>query len=99
MEHRAARAPAPVSLELVTTDEEASHLKVVDTTLSEQAPDPDLRQSVFNALQGDSVLTRGQLRERLAVKNERLGRILAELESQGTLERTAQGWRRTRSEA
>jgi hypothetical protein len=93
MEHRAARAPKPVYVELATANEGTIHLEVLGTAMPESAPEPDLRELVLNAL-NDAPLTRGQLRERLAVKNERLGRALAELESRGELERTAQGWRR-----
>lgn len=95
MEHRAAAPPDPVSLQLVTSDEKAVHLTVTGTVHCEkQQRDRQLAEAVLGALEDEPVLTRGQLRERLSVKNERLGQILARLHSEGMLERTAHGWKK-----
>jgi len=40
------------------------------------------------------VLTRAKLRERLSVKNERLGEALESLEQTGRIRRTPAGWQR-----
>jgi hypothetical protein len=95
MEHRAAAAPDPVFLRLVTTDETAIHFEVTGTAHSEkERRDRELREAVVAALTESPVLSRVRLRETLGVKNERLGRILNELNSEGTVERTTQGWRK-----
>jgi hypothetical protein len=94
MEHRAAAAPDPVFLRLVTTDDAAIHFEVTATVHSEkERRDRELREAVLTALAEAPVLTRGRLREILGVKNERLGRILNDLTTEGLVERTAQGWR------
>ena len=91
-EHRAAPASAPIPLALIATDPEAIHLEVVA-----QHPDAQRRglpEQVLDVLAVGIVLTRAQLRARLAVKNERLGEVLESLERAGRLRRTAAGWQR-----
>jgi hypothetical protein len=53
-----------------------------------------LEERVLDNLAGGMVLTRAQLRDRLAVKNERLGEVLESLERAGRLSRTVAGWQR-----
>jgi hypothetical protein len=91
-EHRAAAAAAPVSLELVTTDPEATHLEIVDEPREE--PRRDLPQQVLELLAPPAALTRGRLRELLAVQNQRLGEVLETLEKAGRIRRTDGGWQR-----
>ena len=55
--------------------------------------DHELREAVLGAVTDSPDITRGRLRELLGVKNERLGRVLDDLTSDGVVERTAQGWR------
>jgi len=92
-EHRAAPAPPPVHLELVTTNPETPHLEVI--------PQPDdhrqrnLQQEVLALLDQNGVLTRTKLRDTLAVQNQRLGQTLDALEQAGRIHRTPAGWRRT----
>jgi len=93
IEHRAARSPEPVRLELVTDPcSEAAHLRVI---ASEQAvPDrPDLDELVLGrfAPEGEP-LTRATLRAALRVNNQRLGDALERIEQSGRIERTPQGW-------
>lgn len=93
MEHRAAAAPDPVRVQLVTTDETTVHLEVVGTVPNlKQQRDDELARAVVDALATSPTLTRGELRDKLAVKNARLGRVLTQLQSEGRLERTAHGW-------
>lgn len=102
MEHRAAPASKPVSLQLVTTDPQAIHLLVVGTATAPQDESgehgseaaADLPRSVLEVLGQVPALTRNELRSRLGVKNERLGRVLIELTQQGKVERTSAGWQR-----
>lgn len=95
MEHRAAAAPDPVSLELVTTDEQAIHLHVTEPVPSRdgQNHDGDLDRAVLDTLAGQPAMTRHALRQELAVQNERLGQALTRLEHKGRIERGGDGWR------
>jgi len=91
-EHRAAAASAPVYLELVTTNAEATHLEVIAE--SEDGKQRSLEERVLDLLAHGAVLTRAKLRDSLGVKNERLGEALKSLERAGRLCRTAAGWQR-----
>jgi hypothetical protein len=88
-EHRAAAAPPPVYLELVTSDQTA-HLAVIAETQDEERS--TLQDRVLELLSAGQVLTRAKLRENLAVKNERLGEVLESLERAGRIGRQANGW-------
>jgi hypothetical protein len=91
-EHRAAAASPPVSLELVTTDAATTHLEVVGELPEGQRR--NLEERILDLLARGTVRTRGQLREALAVQNERLGMALESLERAGRLGRTPAGWQR-----
>ena len=91
-EHRAAPAPPPVSLQLVATDPHQTHLEVI-ADLHDQ-PRRSLHDQVLELLAPGVVLTRAKLRDKLGVKNERLGAVLESLERTGRLNRTAAGWQR-----
>jgi hypothetical protein len=95
MEHRAAAAPDPVGLQLVTTDPRTIHLEAAPHAGVPGAKDREasLARDVLEALGCRSAMSRQALRHELAVKNERLGRVLVELERQGRIERCGQGWR------
>jgi len=90
-EHRAAPASPSVSLQLVATDAETTHLAVI--------AEPDdgnrrgLQDRVLDLLTPGVVLTRVKLRDALSVKNERLGEALESLEQAGQLRRTSAGWK------
>ena len=91
-EHRAAQASPPIHLALVTANPETIHLEVI---AQHQDGEPGgLKEKVLDVLGGGVVLTRARLRDRLAVKNERLGEVLESLEHSGRLRRTAAGWQR-----
>ena len=93
LEHRAARAPDPVRLELVTNpDGEGAHLRVV-APASPQADPPDLESRILERFTPASQpLSRAALRAALRVNNQRLGQALEHLEDQGRIARTPQGW-------
>lgn len=93
-EHRAARAAAPVHLELVATDAGTTHLEVI--AVPDDQNGHDLGEQVLNLLAQGEVLTRTQLRDTLAVNNDRLGKVLESLERAGRINRSAGGWRRLR---
>jgi hypothetical protein len=91
-EHRAAPASPPIPLALIATTPETTHLEAI-------APHQDgrprsLQDQVLDVLAAGIVLTRAKLRERLAVKNERLGEVLESLERADRLRHTAAGWQR-----
>jgi hypothetical protein len=91
-EHRAAPATPPVALHLVATDADSTHLEVI--THLHDLPRRSLQDQVLELLPPGVVLTRAKLRDRLGVKNERLGEALETLERAGRLQRTTAGWRR-----
>ena len=99
-EHRAAPASPPVSLELVTTDAQTTHLEVIgelgdgSTRLTRNGKRRSLEQRVLDHLGQDATVTRAKLRDSLGVKNERLGEVLESLERAGRLCRTPAGWQR-----
>lgn len=94
-EHRAASAPEPMSLRLVGDDDDA-HLELVGLSPSDGRGEAvTLKARVLEVLDDSQPLTRGALRERLSVKNERLGPALTDLEREGAIERVAEGWRRS----
>jgi hypothetical protein len=96
MEHRAAPAPEPVSLTLLNTDEEAIHLEVVAGYKEKHDPETRLCATLLAALAAaPSGLTRTELRDKLRVKNTRLGQALRRLEADGRVARLANGWRAT----
>lgn len=91
-EHRAAPASPPVSLELAAANASMTHLEVV----AEQHDDGRhrLQEQVLALLGKRGPLTRGKLRDALAVKNERLGEALDSLERAGRVCRTPAGFQR-----
>ena len=91
-EHRAAPASAPVYLELVASDAETTHLKVITDLPGEEGR--GLKEQVLDLLAQGKVLTRTRLRDALGVKNERLGDELESLERTGQIYRTPGGWQR-----
>jgi hypothetical protein len=92
-EHRAAAAARSVYLELVATDAKTTHLAVTGDVDGEKQR--DLQKRVLDLLGENRVLTRAKLRERLSVKNERLGDALETLQQAGRISRTSTGWQLT----
>jgi len=89
-EHRAASSPKPLELALV--DDPAPHLEIVGTATM-PASVSRLPEAVLDLLREVGPLTRTSIRSRLRVKNQRLGTVLAMLESNRRVERTPEGWR------
>ena len=94
-EHRAAPASPPVYLELVATDTETTHLEVIAAPEA-TATASGLEEQVLDLLAQGRVLTRTSCVTALAVKNERLGKVLESLERAGKIGRTSGGWQRLR---
>jgi hypothetical protein len=96
-EHRAARAPEPITLELVSTPEgHQAHLEV----RSARTPDPSasLSERALLVVQGAAKpISRKALRETLRVNNQRLGEALQMLKQQGAVVQTDSGWMAVRA--
>jgi hypothetical protein len=94
LEHRAARSPEPMDIQLVT-DGDAAHLRVLAQVQprSTLAPPLPLDQQALNALAAaGEPLPRHVLRERLRVNNQRLGETLDQLERTRRIKRGDRGW-------
>jgi AAA domain len=97
-EHRAAPASPPVALDLVATDTLTTHLEIIgescdgSTRPASDGQRHGLEQRVLDLLGPGATMTRGKLRDSLAVKNERLGEVLVSLERAGRLSHTPTGW-------
>ena len=95
LEHRAAQAPEPMPLALVSRpDGTATHLALKDGAV---VPAVDTAAVLSDAIRdllkrAATGKTRQDLRAELRVNNERLGQALTDLEAHGTIARTAQGW-------
>ena len=91
LEHRAAPAPEPVRIELVSKpDGTDAHLRVAGAP---PIASPNLATRIVDMLRTTSgPLRRGSLRAQLRVSNNRLGEALVALESADRVQRTAQGW-------
>jgi hypothetical protein len=94
IEHRAAAAPPPVTLELVASDPSTTHLAVIAELREDQSR--SLQERLLNLLAYGESLTRAKIRDALAVKNERLGEVLDALEHAGHIRHTAAGWQRAK---
>lgn len=97
-EHRNAPAPDTIELRLAAADEGAdTHLEILDSSeLGIEAPGvpgallPDRLLELLRA--SPRPLTRIELRRMLRVNNERLGRMLADLDGSGSIVRLQHGW-------
>jgi len=90
MEHRAASAPTPIHLRLVDDNPQTVHLEI-DPDSSTHDSDT-LEDAILRALGTAKALNRADLRRTLHVQNERLGKVLVDLELQGRIQRGLQGW-------
>jgi len=92
-EHRAAAAAGSIYLELVARPADQTHLAVTGDVAAQARR--DIQASALALLTEHGVQTRAKLRERLAVKNERLGEALEALQQAGRIRRTPTGWQAT----
>ena len=90
LEHRAAKPPDPIELKLVSLDDgSVTHLEIsspvkIDTSLTER---------ILALLINESrPLPRTAIRNHLKVNNQRLGQTLINLDKQGLILRTQDGW-------
>lgn len=93
IEHRAAPSPDPLLLDLVEGD--TPHL-AISTSTGTPAEDEEGR-SVDEAILGllelaQRPMTRTALRSQIRTRNERLGQVLADMETRGLVRRVTGGW-------
>ena len=91
LEHRAAPAPEPFALALVSHEENTAHLEMSNP--SKQVVPTSLCERIKKVLTDTSeALSRTALRQMLHVNNKHLGDALLELERNGSIQRTREGW-------
>ena len=92
LEHRSAKPPDPVELELVSrADGSQTHLKIVSTqTMNTSQALPRRVLAVLNHAR--QPMTRTSIRDCLKVNNQRLGHAIAKLEHQGMIMHVKSGW-------
>ncbi|NOY27156.1 MAG: AAA family ATPase [Oligoflexia bacterium] len=84
-EHRSHPAPAPMAVTLHTKPE---HLVVQDIANDDMPTEVvELRKRIVHAI-SDGPITRANLRQRIAIRNESLGSLLAQLEDEGRITRS-----------
>lgn len=96
LEHRAAKPPEPLTLQLVSRDDGSeTHLAVAGAVTARGADaGTSLAAQVVEAVRAAATpLNRAALRAQLKVNNQRLGLALVELEGRGAIERMPDGWR------
>jgi hypothetical protein len=96
LEHRAAKPPDPISLELISRpDGSATHLEI--SSPAKTTIEVSLNDRILALLRHeDKPLTRTTMRELLKCNNQRLGQTLLSLEKHGLILRTTRGWMDTR---
>ena len=95
LEHRAAKPPPPVVIELVSgPDGDAAHLEIQGAVADYESPkQPSLATALLNIIRNSAKpISRTELRGQLKVNNEKLGALLTTLEEQGRIRRTPKGW-------
>jgi AAA domain len=94
IEHRAAQAPEPLALRLVADKSRGdAHLALVDPGDERAACEGDIEQTIVSTLTAaGEPLARTALRDKLRVRNERLGDALARLAATGAVVRSGDRW-------
>ena len=94
VEHRAAQAPEPVALRLIANKSRGdAHLALVDSGDERADSAGNLEQIIVSTLTSASEpLGRTALRDKLRVRNERLGEALTHLAANGSIVRAGERW-------
>jgi hypothetical protein len=92
LEHRAAKPPDPIALELLSQpDGSAAHLEIAYP--DNITADLSLNERILDLLRlAHKPMTRTTIRKHLKCNNQRLGKILLDLDEQGLILRTSAGW-------
>lgn len=92
IEHRSAKSPEPIPLELLShKDGSATHLEISSShKLNTGLP---LEERILQLLcHAENPLTKTAIRNHLKCNNQRLGQTLLNLEKQGLIRKTSNGW-------
>jgi RecA-family ATPase len=93
IEHRAAAAPDPLSLRLVATAGGDAYLTLADAEQERDRGPTGLEQAIVSTLAtAGEPLGRTALRDKMHVRNERLGDALTQLATRGTIVRVGERW-------
>lgn len=98
VEHRAAKAPEPLSLLLAQGESSGdAHLEIVGGSAAAvgepSVAGSELGEAILRALDhANAPLQRGELRAAVRVRNERLGDALQHLAASGAIQRSGEGW-------
>ena len=94
IEHRAAQAPDPFALRLVADKSRGdAHLALVESAEERAASAVDLEQALVSTLaSAGEPLGRTALRDKMRVRNERLGEALTHLAATGAIVRVGDRW-------
>lgn len=93
IEHRAAAAPDPLALRLVTTSGSEAHLALADPEQERGRVATGLEDAIVSTLTAAAEpLGRTTLRDKLRVRNERLGEALSHLVQTGAVVRAGDRW-------
>lgn len=93
LEHRAARSPEPMLLELDVQGDSTCLRVVPHIAGGDTSPARSLDDQILDILDGTAEpFSRGALRARLRVNNQRLGDALRRLEGHDRVRRTERGW-------
>jgi hypothetical protein len=93
VEHRAAPAPEPLTLRLVATAGGDAYLAPGDTEQERERGPTGLEQAIVSTLAtAGEPLGRTALRDKMHVRNERLGDALTQLATRGTIVRVGDRW-------
>ena len=93
IEHRAAPAPEPLALRLFADERGGAHLGLVEPDAERTHHSPGLEQAIVSALTATGPLGRAALRDKMRVRNERLGDALAQLLPTGAVVRDGDRFR------
>jgi hypothetical protein len=94
IEHRAAAAPDPLALGLVATAGGDAHLAILDPGGDRARDAAGLEQMIVSTLAAaGEPLGRTALRDKMRVRNERLGEALTHLANRGAIVRVGDRWR------
>ena len=91
VEHRSAPTPPTFAVRLVG-EEGPPHLEIVEVSTAGAASEQPVEERVLEVLKESAPLRRSVLREKLSVRNERLGQALEGLLEGGAVESTSEGW-------
>jgi len=93
VEHRAAAAPDPLTLRLIATPGGDAYLAAVEADQERDRGPTGLEQAIVSTLAAaGEPLGRTALRDKMHVRNERLGEALTLLASRGTIVRVGDRW-------